>query len=548
MDARVTPLGLYYIGALLLEKGYNVDIINFAETAGNSSDIEHVLREKQPDIIGISVFNANRWGGIDTAAIAKRLNPGVTIVFGGVGATFLWRHFLTHFDAIDYIVIGEGEYTFLNLVRHLEQGNPEPPRSIHGLAFRDGGRIHKTDPADKNHDLDALPQPAKHYTFQHVSLMRGCPGKCRFCGSPDFWGSGAVRSHSPSYFVDQLELLAQKGTAFFYVSDDTFTINTDRVLEICREIIGRRLDITWIAISRVDRINEDVLYWMRMAGCTQISFGVESGSAEIRKRLGKPIEEEKTENAFRCCTAYGILPRAYFIYGSPGETWETIGQTLRLMRLIRPLAMISYLLVVFPGTELYREYKTRKQVTDDIWLDKIEDVPWIDAEPGISPELARAFGKKIRDEFRNNLAGFVDAIDLVDQKDMYEKHADFLSRLALTFSHGDYADMENSIEVAERLFNKALTYFPDSRAYLGLGMLLQKKKEFTRSIAILEQGLSDYPENENLHLCMGLNWMNLGGFKRALCYLLKLKRSPQVSAYIDECNHALGDAGNPLTE
>ena len=122
---------------------------------------------------------------------------------------------------------------------------------------------------------------------------------------------------------------------------------------------------------------------------------------------------------------------------------------------------------------------------------------------------------------------------------MNEKHADFLSRLALTFSHGDYADMENSTMAAEKLFSKALEYFHDHRAYLGLSMLLQKKRDFTSSINILEKGISYYPESEDLFLCMGLNWMNLGNFQKALDCFLTFQESDKIQPYISECKRQL---------
>ena len=540
-DACVVPIGLYCIGALLLKHGHDVEIVNLSNPRASETDIRNLLLEKQPDMFGLSIFNANRWSGIEAAEIAKKINPGMITVFGGVGATFLWEHFLTHFDCIDYIVLGEGEFSFLKLIDHLEN-EKSPPFSLSGIAFKYEKQLYQTDPGDPVQNLDSVPLPATYFTFQHLALTRGCPGKCSFCGSPAFWGSGPVRSHSPGYFVDQIETLTKKGVTFFYVSDDTFTLKSSTVITICKEVIKRNLRITWVAISRVDCINEEILYWMRMAGCIQISFGVESGSSRIRKRLGKHINDKDVSNAFHLCTRYGILPRAYFIYGSPGETWETIHKTIDLMVSIRPLSMISYLLVIFPGTELYQTYKTLKQVSDDIWLEKIEDVPWIDAEPEISPELAKQFGQKIRDEFKTRLLKFIDAIDLVDKREMSELHADFLSRLALTFSHGDYADIENSTAAAERLFTKALTFFPDQRAYLGLGMLYQKNREFTRSISILENGCLSYPESEDLALCLGLNWMNLGNFEKALDCFRKFKESEKFHPYIMECRKQLDNS------
>ena len=151
---------------------------------------------------------------------------------------FLGEHFLTHFKVVDYVVAGEGEYTFLALIKSLEDAAGRTPKSIPGLAYRDGSSVVSNAPAEFIPDLDRLPNPARYFVYQHVVSSRGCPGKCTFCGSPQFWGN-RVRFHSPQYFVDQLEMLSKKGVTFFYVSDDTFTLKKDHVLHICRLIIEK---------------------------------------------------------------------------------------------------------------------------------------------------------------------------------------------------------------------------------------------------------------------------------------------------------------------
>lgn len=185
--------------------------------------IKEVLVEKAPDLIGLSVLHANRWGAIEVARTAKEIDPGVKIVFGGIGATFLWKHLLVNFKEIDFVVLGEGEYSFLNLVRLIENRDYGNIRGIKGIAFRKEGRALKTGDAEPIQDLDSLPIPARYFAYHHLSSTRGCPWNCTFCGSPQFWGR-EVRFHSPEYFVDQLELLYKNGISFFYFSDDTFTI------------------------------------------------------------------------------------------------------------------------------------------------------------------------------------------------------------------------------------------------------------------------------------------------------------------------------------
>ncbi len=517
-DVKAVPMGLYSVAAVLKENHYDVEIMDWHEFNRTPEKIKEALVEKKPDVIGFSVLHGNRWGAIEIARTAKQLNPKTKIVFGGIGATFLWEHLLTHFPDVDFVVLGEGEWTFLNLIRHFEKKQDQGIWEIRGIAYRKNGKPLKTGKSDPVKDLDSLPIPSKHFTYPHVSSSRGCAWNCSFCGSPEFWGR-KIRWRSPEKFVEELELLFRKGVTFFYFSDDTFTIDPKRVMEICKRIIEKNLKIAWYAISRVDHVDEEMLYWMRRAGCIQISYGVESGSEKIRKALGKPVKTEQIKRAFALTMRYGILSRAYFIYGSPGETWETIQETIDLMEAIKPLSAIFYILDVFPGTKLYSELKKRLGITEEVWLKEIEGIMYFETDPTMNDELILAFGKKLRTAFYERVHSYADSIELLDQKDLYPWHADFCSRLGLTFSHGDYSkiqEVKQKVETAEKLFRKSLSYYPDHRAYLGLGMLHQRKGEFKESVKILEEGLSHWPESEDLNLCLGISTMNLQDFRTAL--------------------------------
>ena len=542
-DADVVPIGLYYVGALLKENDYDVEILNWHDIHKTPERIREAITKKKPDVIGFSILHANRWGGIEIARIAKAICSKVKIVFGGIGASFLWEHFLRHFKEIDFIITGEGEYSFLNLVRCIEQENDKDFEKIRGVAFRKKDSVVKTQDAPLTKNLDRLPNPAKYFDYQYVSSTRGCPGNCAFCGSPRFWGH-KVRFHSPDYFVEQLELLSSKGTRFFYFSDDTFTIKKIHVIEICKKILERNLGITWVAISRVNTVDEEILYWMRRAGCIQISYGVESGSETIRNLLCKNIKTGQIKKAFELTVRYGILARAYFIYGSPGENWTTIEETMDLIHEIKPLSIIFYILDIFPGTALYSDFKKRPRVTDDIWLNRIEDIMYFETDPNLPQELIMAFGERLRTDYYDHLADFVNGIKLIDKEEFYQMHADFLSRLAMTFTHGDYARIEEIKEkedIAEGLYKKALTYHPDHRAYLGLGIIAQKKGAYEASAEILSKGIGYFPDSEPLSICLAISFMNLGEYAKALSIFLKFQDSQQTPSYIGQCYHALGE-------
>jgi len=542
-DAGIVPIGLYYIGALLIENGFDAKIINLADIKDNPVKIfKGFITAEQPDIIGFSVINPNRWNAMECAKAAKQIKPDITLVFGGPAPTFLADHLLTTCPDIDFIVTGEGEITFLELVNELENRIVGSFENINGLVFKKDGHIVQTAPRQPIKALDTLIHPSKYFVYQHLAMSRGCPGKCTFCGSPKFWGNQTLRFHSPEWFADEIQTLTQKGVTHFYISDDTFTADKQRVIEFCNLIIDRKLGITWNAISRVDAIDADILFAMRKAGCIHLSFGVESGSEKIRKVLGKPLKQEKIITAFSLTTSYGILPRAYFIYGSPGETDQTLQESIDLLNIIRPLSAIFYLLVIFPGTHLYQKAINQNLISDDIWHQKVEDLPWFEVDDHLDFAKVRAFGNTLRSEFYTHLDTFAQTIELVDIKELAPFHADFLSRLAMTFSHGEYADdtrIKNQDKTAQLLYNRSLSYAPNSRAFLGLAMLHQKQKNFNDAISVLEKGLDHSPENKDLNVCMGVSLMNKKQFKAALNFFETFKERPEITPYINLCHQKI---------
>lgn len=497
-NIEAMPIGLHYLGALLQEQGHQVELLNWHDIKNKPQIIQEALLTLKPDLIGFSIFHANRWGGIQLAKIFKEHFPAVPIVFGGIGATFLDEHLLRHFPWIDIIVRGEGEITFPALIRRIEA--QKSYRDLPGLTLRDSDIIQRNKDAERIEDLDALPMPAAHYKYHHLALSRGCPGKCTFCGSPNFWGP-KVRFHSAGYFVKQLEILYKKGQRFFHFSDDTFTLRKKLVLEICTLIVGKKLDITWAAISRVDCIDQEMLKAMRMAGCIQISFGVESGSEKIRNVLNKKFNEEQIRRAFSLTVSYGILARAYIIYGCPGENSDTVQETIRLLRDIQPLVTLFHVLAIFPGTYLYDLYKSRTGATDDIWLSREEDLLFFEIDANLSAEEVLQFGKTLKKALQKNIPEFFHSLELVNDKELFPFHASFLSRLALTLDQGDYPHAlpkDVGQNVSRELYYKALEYAPDARAYWGLGLLAQTEKNYQKAEEILREGMQAFPKDNIL--------------------------------------------------
>ncbi len=545
-DATVIPMGLYYLAAQLLDRDIGASILNLAqETKGRDPDplvrfIETIKRE-QPDIIGFSLTNPSRFSAMACAGAARKICPKTLIIFGGPAPTFMADHLFRACPELDIIVQGEGEEAVLELANALKKKEAQIPailKDIKGLIFRQGNDLVDTGPSELIQDLDELAHPSKYFRFQHLAMSRGCPGKCTFCGSPKFWGTSRVRRHSVDWFFEEIQTLAQNGVSHFFFSDDTFTMDRDQVITLCKKIIDSKLSITWNAISRVDYIDEDLLFMMRRAGCIQISFGVESGADRIKKILGKPMDNDTCVQAFSLARSLGIMPRAYFIYGSPGETQATIKESLGLMERLAPLSIVSYMLVLFPGTHLYTLAQQKNLVNDDIWFQKIEDLPWFELDKALDFDRVKSYGDMLRQGFARKLEHFVTTLDLKDDKRLYSFHADFLSRLAMTFSHGEYAQtplIKNPESIAESLFKKALTYSHDPRAYLGLAMIHQKNREFPQAMTWLGTGLEHFPENKDLSVGMGVCLMNQGQFKKALSFFTPFDKDPGLGHYINIC-------------
>jgi hypothetical protein len=263
--------------------------------------------------------------------------------------------------------------------------------------------------------------------------------------------------------------------------------------------------------------------------------------------LLKNISTDKIRSAFALTQRYGIMARAYFIYGAPGENDQSVRETIGLIRTIRPLSAIFYILDIFPGTALYEDFKRRLKATDDIWLNRIEDIMYFETDPELTREMILAFGRQLRSSFYENLPEFAKSIQLADDKDLYPQHSMFFSRLAMTFDHGDYAAIEEikgKAALAENLYRQSLAYYPNAEAYLGLGILNQKKGALQAAIDILSQGLSHFPVDPRLNICMGVGLMNLGQYDRALERFLAFKDEKDAVRFAARCHEALGDRKN----
>jgi radical SAM superfamily enzyme YgiQ (UPF0313 family) len=370
------PLGLAFVAAALEEADIEVRVVDLVTHRCEGDRLAAVLNEYQPDVVGMTavtmVFNA----AAETIREVKALAPDVLTVMGGPHVTFAAKETLDGLPELDVIVMGEGEKTIVEVVE--ENRNGRDWSKVRGLAYRnhDGG-ISIT-PAQDPLEVNTLPVAARHLLPLgryralkmpiSITTSRGCPFPCIFCSARDMAGA-KIRYRDAEKVVDELEELARLGFHQINFADDLFTAKKKHCLAICDVIIERGLKIVWSCYSRVDTIKPEMLARMKEAGCATMAFGIESANEEILKTVRKGITIPKTIEAVQMCVEAGIDPHCSFILGLPGETPDTLAETLAFCAKIQRMGASygMHLLAPFPGTALRKQQETfdLKVLTDD---------------------------------------------------------------------------------------------------------------------------------------------------------------------------------------
>lgn len=391
------PLGVCYIASTLEEAGYQVSILDcevfdygektdtgkmrlahqmslrYSRYAEVMNDENHPIWNKivseivsrDPDIIGFTTHTAAMTSVIYISRLLKK-KMGVPIILGGTHPTVMPELSL-HESKADVAVIGEGEKTIIELVPALLEQSPL--HTIKGIAYVKDSIFSLNEQRERIQDLDQIPFPARHLmdrssyraeAFGYVTSSRGCPFNCLFCTSRLIWGRQVV-FRSVTNVLDEVEKVqATYGTKQFRFADDTFTLDRNRVLDFCKEIKERELDISFRSTSRTDTVDAEVLSALKTAGCNRISFGVESGSQRILDLIGKKSTLKKARNAVKAAQKAGLFTIATFIVGNPTETLEELRATVKLIDEIHPSRSIINLMTVYPGTALYEEDQSRE--------------------------------------------------------------------------------------------------------------------------------------------------------------------------------------------
>lgn len=346
-ETSTPPLGIMYIASYLEEHGVSVEIFDPTAQRISLVNLLKKIEDESPLIVGLSALTSSLQSAIQLAnTIKERKDPGITIGIGGPHVN-VDPDFIDRFPIFDFEVVGDGEKTMLNIIEKIKNGG-----RASGVYF--GEQI-------KN--LDELPYPSRHQLDMRfydplepwavMIASRGCPFSCSFCSIPGF--NRKVRYRSEKNIVDEMENIYEECKGNYSFVDDCFTLNRIHTLDFCNEIISRRLKVKWMAMTRAELVDDELIKEMVTSGCIELFFGIESGNERIRKEiLNKTITDRQIFNAIKLCQKYGMQTSVFLMLGFPEETKKEIEDTVNFGARLKADTMGIHLTVPLPGSKLFK--------------------------------------------------------------------------------------------------------------------------------------------------------------------------------------------------
>lgn len=363
------PLGLAYLGAALEKKGHRVKIVDYTARF-TYPPLAETIKTFEPGAIGLTATTPSFESASELAQKIREIDPATPLLLGGAHVTADPEGALSA-GLFDAGALNEGEATMVELVEKIAENGDSPALGeVEGIVYREDGEIVQTATRPFISDLDSLPFPAFHLlpplksyhptpaSYRRLPLAilmtsRGCPFHCTFCDRSIF--GNTTRFQSPERVLDDVErMVGEFGAREIRFFDDTFTLNRERALAICEGLRERGLNLPWTCLTAVKAVTPELLKEMKSAGCWQVLYGLESGDERMLKNLGKGNSVEENRRAVRWAKVAGLEVRADFIVGTPGETMESLENTIRFA-LESDLDYAHFnKFTPFPGTELYR--------------------------------------------------------------------------------------------------------------------------------------------------------------------------------------------------
>jgi anaerobic magnesium-protoporphyrin IX monomethyl ester cyclase len=412
-ESPTPPLGLMSLAGYLLREGIEVIIEDYIIQPYSRERVRRILREFRPDVVGATAVTMNVKKALSILKEFREEDPSPATVMGGPHVSFDAEEILKNNPSVDYIVRGEGELSFAELLGRLGDGNDLS--DVKGVSYRGGDCVIHNEDRPLIPDINILPGPARHLVPLSryralgfpVSMVtsRGCPYNCIFCVGSRMVGR-KVRNFDVGRVVDEFEELSRMGFVQINIVDDLFTANQARCMEICDEILRRGIVHSWGAFARVDSVSPRLLEKMKKAGCTALCFGIESGDQAILDRIKKKTTLAKCREAARITREAGIEPMMSFILGLPGETAETARTTMEFARTLSTNYGF-HVLAPFPGTEVRdRAGEYGMKVLTDDW--DLYDANHAVMDPGsIAPEEV----ERLANWYVNGITEYIDELE-----------------------------------------------------------------------------------------------------------------------------------------
>ncbi len=460
------PVGLVSIAAYLEKLGHEVILANYSRT-GHRKAIREIYAHN-PSVLGVSIFTHNRIDSMKLIQGIKKRLPKCVIVAGGPHITFLTDEYLRQYREIDFIIRGEGELAFANLLEMLGRKRPPSTKVLEAVT---------ADP------LDALPSPSDfsgemfdidpNEQFKYIITTRGCPHQCGFCCSPVFWDN-KVRFVKPSRIVsDLVGLYKKRGLIYFSIRDDNFTLRKGRVMDFAQRLRDSGVWMMWNCQSRVDTVDEEMLGAMKLAGMEMVQFGVESGSDKILALYDKKTTVVSIKKAAAAARKVGLYLSIYLMTGMKGEKYSDVKKTAALIRQVLPGDGIVSPVALYPGTRLYEETRLEGGVSNSIWFESTESGIFLRNE----------------EQVFNWMEELLKELSLVREKSWYRTE-DFRRHRRVMgpdcwvtdILEGDYNLDEELYEAAERNYLRVISTRPANPwGYLRMGKLKFQLNDFDES-------------------------------------------------------------------
>jgi anaerobic magnesium-protoporphyrin IX monomethyl ester cyclase len=356
---KTVHLGLGYL-ASFARKTHDDLILEILDTRVAKKSEQKTFFETQYDLIGITCLSPVYDEIIDIVKLLKNKHTKTKICLGGPYVTTLMEDIFEE-TQVDFAVYGEGEITFSELIFALK--GEKDLSTINGLIHYKDGILITNPPRDQISNLDDLPFPAydlfhmERYPMHRIATSRGCPFKCVFCNSSSIW-LGKWRKRSVNNIIEEIEFLIKNyNRKPFFFNDNSFNISLSRVEEFCTILIQKNLRILWTTPVRVEIMTEKVAQLMKKAGCYNVGIGIESANDEVLIKIKKCLSPRQITEGIKIFKDAGIEVLGQFVIGSPGDTLETIKESIKFAKTSDLDFVMFYSILPFKGTEQWHYTK-----------------------------------------------------------------------------------------------------------------------------------------------------------------------------------------------